>query len=435
VKAPDLTEANGDGSNPRFERLGDSLYWKGGTIMARVRVNGKRTWRGTGTDNPAEARKWLKKWKSEEWMEHHGIEAKGIVLHRKRVTVGELIAAYVEAGFPTRKMRAKRPATIRCEKACLCPLRAFFGQSQAAALTVADCDRYRDWRLAGGFIACVSPADAEKRKRSSRMKQGTRSVDLELTILTNVLNLATRRQVLRSNPLHGKARYSTAEQVRHCREVAPTPAGLKLIENWLRGREDHAVADFVCFLAYTGLRIGEALPLDWEAVNWGERLLHVVREKRGITPWVPVLPELEALLRAMQKRSTSHLLFPSPFDAEKPRDASAAAHRIGKACKELGLGHVTPHGLRSYFVTQARQSGLSDAEIAMLIGDKSGPAIIAQTYGDVRPEHLMQQAQRIRLTVHEGQQAGQGVRGASSAKSSPGVQNVSAGVSPSPVAS
>ena len=429
IISPDVTGTNGNGSNPTFERLGRSLYWKGGKIVARVRVNGKPTWRSTGTDNPAEARKWLAKWKSEEWMEHHGIEAKGIVLHRKRVTVAELIAAYVEAGFPTRKMRAKRPATIRCEKACLRPLRAFFGQSQAAALTVADCDRYRDWRLAGGFIVSDDATEAEKRKRSSRMKKGTRSVDLELTILTNVLNLATRRQVLRSNPLHGKARYSVAEQVRHCREVAPTPASLKLIENWLRGREDHAVADLVCFLAYTGLRIGEALPLDWEAVNWGERLLHVVREKRGITPWVPILPELEALLRAMQKRSTSHLLFPSPFDPEKARDASAVAHRIGKACKELGLGHVTPHGLRSYFVTQARQSGLSDAEVAMLIGDKSGPAIIALTYGDVRPEHLMKQAQRIRLTV-QGEASGAG-----SIKGSNMAQDVAAGFTPSPVAS
>jgi hypothetical protein len=58
-----------------------------------------------------------------------------------------------------------------------------------------------------------------------------------------------------------------------------------------------------------------------------------------------------------------------------------------------------PHGLRSYFVTQARQSGLTDAEIASLIGDKSGPAIIASTYGDLRPDHLLAQAQRIRLTV------------------------------------
>jgi len=56
--------------------------------------------------------------------------------------------------------------------------------------------------------------------------------------------------------------------------------------------------------------------------------------------------------------------------------------RLGQACMKLGLPHVTPHGLRSYFVTQARQSGLTDAEIAQLIGDKTGPALIAQVYGD-----------------------------------------------------
>lgn len=39
----------------------------------------------------------------------------------------------------------------------------------------------------------------------------------------------------------------------------------------------------------------------------------------------------------------------------------------------------------------------------MLIGDRSGPAIIAHTYGDVRLDHLLKQAQRIRLTVQTRQ--------------------------------
>jgi len=40
----------------------------------------------------------------------------------------------------------------------------------------------------------------------------------------------------------------------------------------------------------------------------------------------------------------------------------------------------------------------------MLIGDKTGPAIIAHTYGDVRPDHLLKQAQRIRLTATQPSQ-------------------------------
>src|SRR5665213_862157 len=400
-----------------FERLGQSLYWKGGSIVARVRVNGKPTWRSTGTSNPAEARAWLKKWKGEVFMLASGIEPKGVVLHRQRVNVGELIDAYVGDGMRTRKGQVKRPATIQGEQACLKPLWNFFGGKQAATITLADCDSYRDWRTSGGFF---SGADADRMKLK-RMRAGTRSVDLELTILANVFHLAVRRGVLKSNPLTVRGRYSTAGEIRHCREVAPTPAGLKQIEYSLRARNEHGAADIICFLAYSGLRIGEALPLEWEAIDWAQKVVNVKREKRGITPWVPVLPEMEALLREMRKRQKSYLLFPSPFDPNQTRDSSAIRHRLTATCRALGLRHVTPHGLRSYFVTQARESGLSDAEIAMLIGDRSGPAIIAQTYGDVRPYHLLKQAQRIRLTVQTCQD---GAESASSIKSSIVFQDV-----------
>jgi len=137
--------------------------------------------------------------------------------------------------------------------------------------------------------------------------------------------------------------------------------------------------------------------------------LQVQREKKGVNPWVALLPELESLLRNMQTRAKSNLLFPSPFNPDATRDQSAIRRRITAAIKALNkkagkegttkLGHTTPHGLRSFFVTQARQSGITDAEIAMLIGDKTGPSIIAATYGDLRPDHLLAQARRIRLTI------------------------------------
>lgn len=323
-------------------------------------------------------------------------------------------------------MRKKAAATITNELACLKPLRCYFGDMAAASITLADSDKFRDWRLAGGYFEARKKDGCNP--RMVRMKRGTRTVDLELTILGNVFNLAMRRGTLKSNPLTGRARYSVAEDIRHCRETAPTPQGLSQIAYWLRAREEQGAADLVCFLAYSGLRIGEALPLDWETVDWGEKLIHVKREKRGTMPWVPILPEMGALLGDMRKRATSHLLFPSPFKPDEPRDDSALRHRIGAACRALGLGHVTPHGLRSFFVTQARQSGLSDAEIAMLIGDKTGPAIIAHTYGDVRPDHLLAQAQRIRLTVSAGSVTTSQV--SSSIKSSITVPEVAAGCAP-----
>ena len=385
----------------KFQRVEDGLYMRDGLYYARVRDEGQRTWRGTGTDNLTKARKVLAKWREEQTLKRHGIETAQAALTRNRLTVGEVLDTYAAAGFPTKKMQPKRPESIAGEQRCLRPLRAYFADRAAAALTLADADAYHDWRMARGYVTTrTRKRDGAEVKQRNR--GGNRAVDLELTTLCNALGLAVRRALLKANPLKGRTAYTVAGNVRHCREVAPTPEGLAKIESWLRGKGEQAIADFVLFLAYSGLRIGEALPLDWEAVDWGNGVVHVQREKRGCNPFVPLLPSLAQLLQAMKQRAAGYLLFPSPLDPNTPRDDSAMRRRIAAACKAKDLPHVTPHGLRSFFVTSAREAGLTDADIAALIGDKTGPAIIASTYGDVRPDHLLKQAQRIRFRVVAG---------------------------------
>ena len=378
-----------------FERVESCLYLRSGLYYARVRENNRPTWRGTGTGNLTTARKLLKKWREEQVLKAHGIETAQAALARNRLAVAEVLDAYVAAGCPTPKMKTKSPKTLPRELANMKPLRAYFGERPAVTLTLADCDEYREWRNAGGYTTERKGKDGELAKLHT--KGGDRSVDLELIVLSNALRLAKRRGSLKANPLAGRESYHDTTKIRHCREVAPTPEGLAQIEHWLRLRKLHDLADLVCFLAFTGLRIGEALALDWEAVDWREGVLHVKREKRGCNPFVPMLPDLVQLLRGMQQRARSHLLFPSPLDPDKPREQCAVNRRMTAACKGLGLSHVTPHGLRSFFVTQCRQAGLTDAEVAALIGDKSGPAIIAAVYGDVRRDHLLAQAKRIQL--------------------------------------
>ena len=384
-------------ANQTPERIAPGLYRRGDTIFARIREHGKRTWRSTNTNDLTTARKILKKWGEEQVLQRHGIETGEAALNRNRLTVAKVLDAYIAAECPTKKMRPKSPATVQNEKAALNPVRRYFGERVAVTLKLADCDLYRDWRNAGGYTITRTRKDGEQVTIETR--GGDRGIDLELASLSNTLRLAVRRGALKVNPLAGRTAYTVAENVRHCREVAPAPEGLAKITGWLQQRGEMAVADLVAFLAYSGLRIGEALPLTWATVNLGEGLVNVKREKRGVNPWVAITPELETLLRDMQRRATSGLLFPRPHDPSKPRARRPVNRRIEAACKALGLGHVTPHGLRSYFVTQARQSGLTDAEIAMLIGDKTGPSIIASTYGDVRQDHLLAQARRVRHTI------------------------------------
>jgi integrase len=386
-----------------FKWVGDGLYKHKGKYYARVYISGRRSWRCTGKDTIKEARDWVKQFREGKFALRRGYESPNLNLVQKHVTLGKLIDDYIAAGCPTRKMRSKKPQTVNDEARYLRVARSYFADMSAASLSLADCDKYHKWRMGGGYISRFKVRGHDV---TLHTKGGNSAVDHELTALSDAINLAVRRRLLKANPLQGRARYASAADVRHCREVAPTPTELTRIAGWLRNKGEHEVADAICFMAYTGLRIGEALPLRWDVIKEDEQLINVQREKRGIMPWVPITTEVEALLRDMAKRRNGDLLFPSPFDATKPRDASAVRRWLKTACEKLSIGHRTPHGLRSHFVTQARQSGLTDAEIAMLIGDKTGPAIIAQTYGDVRPDHLLAQARRIQFGALGGSTIG-----------------------------
>jgi integrase len=381
----------------RFERIGCNLYRRSGLIYCRVWVEGKRTFRCTGTDDATTARKILKEWENDLVLQEHGIETRAMILERNRLSVGQVLKEYEEAGFPDRKMRSKTPATVQQEQKNLPRLAAFFREKAAISLTLKDCDAYRQWRAKGGYTW-------KRGEVTQQSRAGTRIVDIELQTLGNALTLSVRQGKLKLNPLAGRPRYHAEEDTRHCRETAPTAQQLQMIDSALRQQSHIVEADCVMFLAFSGLRVGEALPLKWEAVNWDEGIIHVRREKRGINPFVPILPEMEQLLKQMQTRIRGDLLFPSVMDASKPLAYPTLAKRLSKLCRSTQSRYVTLHGLRSYFVTQCRESGLPDAEIAALIGDKTGPAIIAQTYGDVRPDHLLKQAKRVRLLIREKKQ-------------------------------
>jgi integrase len=390
----------------------------GQTVFARIRVNGGRTWRSTDTNDVELGKRWKQDWERRQWLENQGFIAKTPVPSSepglrtmspaiapylegtvKVFTVNELLDKYVEAGHPwirKRKLKRKAARSVQNETYCLNPLRAYFGKKIAEQITLADCDAYYRWRNRGGYI---SKFKLRGKDVSKRAPGGDRTVDLNLTVLSNAFEFATRYELLKANPIRDRGEYADEADVRHCREVAPTPDGLVLILEWLEEKELHLDADITRFLAYSGLRLGEGLAVKWAQVDWASEVIHVKRSKKGVFPFVLILPELAQLLRRLEETRKPGLIFPSPFDPAKVRNDSSYRRRLGQAAKACGLSHVTPHGLRSYFVTQARQSGLTDAEIAELIGDKSGPTLISQVYGDVRPDHLLAVARKIQLTA------------------------------------
>ena len=148
------------------------------------------------------------------------------------------------------------------------------------------------------------------------------------------------------------------------------------------------------FLAYSGVRIGEAKFVTWADVNFDRRQLHVKGDpetatKNGETRYVPMVPELEKMLRELR--------------AERPDEPSSATvmrvfecqNSMTHAAAKIGMKRITHHDLRHLFATICIESGVDIPTVSRWLGHKDGGALCMKTYGHLRQDHSLAQAQRV----------------------------------------
>jgi len=118
--------------------------------------------------------------------------------------------------------------------------------------------------------------------------------------------------------------------------------------------------DALKLASLTGLRLGDLVKLDWSEV--GDKAIVLVTRKRKGRAVIPIVPELRA-----------HL------DAREHRTGCVLRNSRGDAWTESGLGSVfqkkqpadfdrTMHDLRGTYATWLAIKGLTDEQIARIIG-------------------------------------------------------------------
>jgi integrase len=68
---------------------------------------------------------------------------------------------------------------------------------------------------------------------------------------------------------------------------------------------------------------------------------------------------------------------------------------LDRACKKVGTGRITHHDLRHLFATRCIESGVDIPTVSRWLGHKDGGALAMKTYGHLRREHSIAQAQRV----------------------------------------
>jgi integrase len=157
-------------------------------------------------------------------------------------------------------------------------------------------------------------------------------------------------------------------------------------------------ANLVRLLAYSGLRIGEAKYITWADADFARRQLHVRGDpqtgtKNGEMRYVPMIPELERMLTELR--------------AERPNEpATTTVMRVFEcqnsmthAAAKIGMKRITHHDLRHLFATICIESGVDIPTVSRWLGHKDGGALCMKTYGHLRQDHSLAQAQRVSFGV------------------------------------
>jgi integrase len=217
------------------------------------------------------------------------------------------------------------------------------------------------------------------------------TADNTFRYLRNLLNNAVAKEVIDRTPCRGiivpKGSKETELDILSLKEV-----------RLLCETADESLATLIAVLAYSGLRIGEALGLKWRDVDFDVHCIRVERTWTKHNAWstpksrrsrraVPMTPRLETILHDAYNESG----FPSPEtvifsgDGERPYDHSNVRRKFNKALNSAGLRHVRIHDLRHTFSTNMLACGCSIKALQNALGHSSAQLTL-DTYAHYIPE-------------------------------------------------
>lgn len=165
----------------------------------------------------------------------------------------------------------------------------------------------------------------------------------------------------------------------------PGRADMTRIVEFIRTRKKRGCVEsarLVAFLAFTGMRKGEAAAATWADV--GTEWLTVGADgetKSKSFRLIPISAPLRELLESMREDAVDGS--GEIFGTVSPRRA------LDSACEALELPRMRVHDLRHFYATWCIESGVDIPTVAKWLGHKDGGALAMRTYSHVRDDHSL----------------------------------------------
>ena len=357
-------------------------YRPSGTYFARFKVGGKPIRQSLETTVFSVAKQRL----PDKMREHRTVHDSARAFANGRMTVGDAAQVFL----------TKVDANVSIKPRTKSYYHMLFDFIKRSWPTLSECD-----------VRKVSDRDCEAWLAKYQGQYAPTVVNNSIAVLRDVFQEAVRAGARFNNP--------TAELSRV--KIRPKLMELPSREQFLNfvneirtagAGQSKDCANLVRFLAYSGLRIGEVKYVTWSDVDFNKRQLFVrgdpeTATKNGETRHVPMVPELERMLmelRSERKNESLNATVMRVFECE---------HSMTNAAARIGMKRITHHDLRHLFATICIESGVDIPTVSRWMGHKDGGALCMKTYGHLRQEHSLAQAQRVSFGVRTSAGVGMGM--------------------------
>jgi integrase len=253
----------------------------------------------------------------------------------------------------------------------------------------------------------ITQADCKKWASSYGKKASPSRYNNTVAVLRHVLNTGIEAGVIYSNPAATVKRMT----VRGKHISLPTTDTFNAIIAEMRAgrsRDSQNCADLAEGLAFTGCRKGEANEIEWRDLDFDANFDAselVVRgdSTTGTKNWqvrrVPLISDARALFRRMRSERSDEPLVAKVFRVKECQKA------LDRACRKVGADRITHHDLRHLYATRCIESGVDIPTVSRWLGHKDGGALAMKTYGHLRREHSIAQAQKVTFAPGPAKQA------------------------------
>jgi integrase len=349
-------------------RLQNLLRHKSGRYYARTFAGGKEIWKALKTSHFSVAQARL----AEFLKEHRQRIGNGNGEVSAKMTFGEAAAIHLCNLDDNVSIKPRTRHYWRQRLTALIKSWPGLKETEIRKITHADCKKW-----ANPYAKTASPTNYNNTG----------------ALLRHVLNVAIEAGVIYSNPAAALKRAA----IRGKEITLPSIDDFNALIAEMReghSRDSRNCADLALGLAATGLRKGEANALEWRDMDFDAGEI-VVRgdATTGTKNWelrrVPLIPDARVLFQRMRSERPDEPLNANVFRVRESQKA------LNRACAKVGATRITHHDLRHLFATICIESGVDIPTISRWLGHKDGGALAIKTYGHLRREHSIAQAQRV----------------------------------------